>query len=535
MNYAQHITPNRTPAHEQADSRQVPNSGGGWTFEIDKWARLQRFLILGCEGGTYYTTERQLTIENAKCVQECLKEDGPRTVEIIWAVSVAGRAPKNDAAIFALALAAADSEPVTRTAALAAMPKVCRIGTHLFQFVEAVQSFRGWGRALRRGVARWYEEKTPEQLAYQVAKYAQRGGMSHRDVLRLVHPENTSERAAIYRYVTTGSGDAQTVKRKSGDVEARPAVELPAFLVALEELKKADAKRAAALIREHRFTHEMVTSEQKQSREVWEALAEEMPMTALVRNLGKLTQIGIVANMADATRNIAARISDTEQLRKARVHPIALLTALATYRQGHGEKGKLTWSPVAKILEALDAGFYAAFENVEPSGKKTMVALDVSGSMNSPAFGGLTAREVSTAMAMVAVRTEPEAMVVAFSSGLTALPITKTQRLDDIVAATNRLPFQYTDCSLPFLGAEHNKTPIESFQVWTDNETNAGALHPHQALKQYRKSMGIQAKLAVCAVTSTGFTIADPSDAGMIDVVGFDANVPRVLADFARG
>jgi 60 kDa SS-A/Ro ribonucleoprotein len=36
-------------------------------------------------------------------------------------------------------------------------------------------------------------------------------------------------------------------------------------------------------------------------------------------------------------------------------------------------------------------------------------------------------------------------------------------------------------------------------------------------------------------MTSTGFTIADPTDAGMLDVVGFDSAAPAIMADFARG
>jgi 60 kDa SS-A/Ro ribonucleoprotein len=36
-------------------------------------------------------------------------------------------------------------------------------------------------------------------------------------------------------------------------------------------------------------------------------------------------------------------------------------------------------------------------------------------------------------------------------------------------------------------------------------------------------------------MTATRFTIADPSDAGMLDVAGFDVSVPQVVADFSRG
>lgn len=60
-------------------------------------------------------------------------------------------------------------------------------------------------------------------------------------------------------------------------------------------------------------------------------------------------------------------------------------------------------------------------------------------------------------------------------------------------------------------------------------------MHPHQALYAYRKQTGIPAKLVVAGMTATAFSIADPDDAGMLDVAGFDAAVPTLIADFARG
>jgi 60 kDa SS-A/Ro ribonucleoprotein len=83
--------------------------------------------------------------------------------------------------------------------------------------------------------------------------------------------------------------------------------------------------------------------------------------------------------------------------------------------------------------------------------------------------------------------------------------------------------------------ATRNKVPVDTFVVYTDNETWAGKVHPFQALAEYRHRMGRQAKLIVVGMTATNFTIADPSDAGMLDVVGFDTAAPQVMADFARG
>ena len=124
-------------------SGQVPNSAGGFAWAVDDWSRLRRFLILGSEGGSYYASEKNLTRKNAKAVARCVAADGLRTVAEIVAVSTDGRAPKNDPAILALALAAGRGDEATRKAALEALPNVCRTSTHLFQFATFVEAFRG--------------------------------------------------------------------------------------------------------------------------------------------------------------------------------------------------------------------------------------------------------------------------------------------------------------------------------------------------------------------------------------------------------
>jgi 60 kDa SS-A/Ro ribonucleoprotein len=115
---------------------QVPNSAGGYAWQASQWDRLKRFLVLGSEGGSYYATETTLTIENANHVLACITEDGLRVIRETIAISDAGRAPKNDPAIFVLALCASLGDDATRKAALDALPQVCRTATHLFQFVE---------------------------------------------------------------------------------------------------------------------------------------------------------------------------------------------------------------------------------------------------------------------------------------------------------------------------------------------------------------------------------------------------------------
>ena len=399
---------NKTPQSAPIPgTSQVANSDGGFVFAVDDWTRLDRFLILGSEGGSFYATEQKLTRENAEGVLRCLALDGRRVVERIVAISDAGRAPKNDPALFALALAAKLGDVDTRRAAFAALPRVARIGTHLFHFAEHVKALGGWGRGTMRAFARWYTEMETSRLALQAVKYQSRDGWSHRDLLRKAHPVAKDDRQqAIFHWMTKGW---------EGVGEAPHPDQVLAMIWAFERAKslrdKKDVALLCGLIRDHRLPHECVPTEMKQHPEVWEALLPEMGLAAMVRNLGKMTEVGLLGAFSDAERLVVSRLEEAEALRAARVHPLQLLVALRTYAQGHGEKGKLTWTPRQRIVDALDGAFYRAFQAVTPTNARTLLALDVSGSMAGGLIAGLpgiTPRVGSAAMALVTAAVEPQ-------------------------------------------------------------------------------------------------------------------------------
>ena len=533
-------------------SGQVPNSAGGSTWEVDDRARLRRFLILGSEGGSYYASEWALTRENADAVERCIREDGLRAVAEITRVSEESRAPKNDPALFALAMAAGLGVEATRRAALAALPRVARTGTHLFQFATFVEQFRGWGRSLRRAVGGWYAGRSVEALAYQVVKYRQRDGVTHRDLLRLGHPagkvsagnpslEVSPQHAATFEWIVRGTVADGLPRLVEGFIRAQEA-ETP--------------KDAASLVREYQLPREALMPEHLTSAEVWAALLEDMPTGALIRNLATMTRVGVITPGSDGTAKVVAQLGDAERIRKARVHPIAVLAALRTYGAGRGARGRGEWNPVREVIDALDAAFYAAFENVEPTGKRLLLALDVSSSMlggQVAGVPGLAPRDASAALALVTAATESRYETVGFfagrggfhkrgggrfagrADGLTPLSISPRQRLDDAVKTVSGLPFGGTDCALPMLYAQAARREIDTFVIYTDSETWAGDIHPVQALRDYRHASGINARLVVVGMVSNGFSIADPADPGMLDVVGFDTATPQLIADFVRG
>lgn len=552
----------KTRQSAAATPDQQRNAAGGYTFAADDWARVHRFLTLGTDGGTYYAGDVELTRDNAGVVLRVAATDPIGLVNRIVEVSEAGRAPKVNPALFALAIAASVDDAEGRRAALAALPRVARTGTHLFLFAGYVEQFRGWGPTLRRAVGRWYTERPVDALAYQLVKYRQRGGWSHRDLLRLASPSGVSDparRTAFNWAVGKGLGDyAEALtpltgaQLKAGQCNAiRPALRadvVPDELAIIADFEDAQAATSAVrwvdvIERGNGLSWEMLPDAALAEPAVWEALIDRgMPQTALMRQLPRLTRLGVLTGAVGQV--VAAQLADAGRLAKARVHPVNVLVAQRTYASGQGVRGQAQWTPVAQISDALDAAFYAAYGAVRPAHKRTLLALDVSGSMEVAASGlPITCREASAALALVTAATEPQHRIIGFTAGsrgypdtaVTELDISRRRRLDDVCRYTAGLSMGATDCALPMVWALRNRVEVDTFHIYTDNETWYGDIHPHQALTQYRQQMGIDARLVVVAMTATRNSIADPADPRQLDISGFDSAVPTLLADFSRG
>jgi 60 kDa SS-A/Ro ribonucleoprotein len=533
----------------------VENNAGGFVFKLDEWKQLERFLILGTEGGTFYVSEKKLTADNANKVLLLLKKDGVKVVEKTVEMLKSGRAPKPDVAIFVLALAASKGDDATRKAALAAVPSALKTGTHLLKFVDTVNGLRGWGRGLKKAVQLWFKGRKDETLALQLVKYKQREGWSMKDVLRLAKPvPETDVQGKLFGWTAKNEkaewakaqvapGDKAldfvwAAEQASGTKFVAEQADTEQAKAILAEANQASVKKLVDLIVTYRLPREALPTEALNKVEVWEALLQEMPMTAMIRNLGTMSKIGLLKPLSDAERLVFQRLTDAERLRGSKVHPIQVLSALRTYSSGRGVRSAATWNVSNKVVEALDEAFELSFGAIEPAGTRHLLALDVSGSMTTGEIAGvpgLTPNVASAALAVVAARTEPWTAIMGFDHGIRELGLTAK---DSIVDATRKVSNIFnggTNVALPMTWALENKIQVDTFVVLTDNETWAGNIQPVQALKKYRQATGIGAKLIVVGMTSTGFTIADPEDSGMLDVVGFDGATPALMAKFAKG
>jgi hypothetical protein len=661
------------PQTFKLDINQVLNCSGGYVWKLSILEHVNRYLVLGGakDMGNYYMQAEKVSHECALSVLQMIRNPDPsqfvQLCDLLKAVSVGGRAPKQEPVLLSLAAAIVFAKtPEEKKIAFETLKVCIRIPTHAFMLAgfvrdlsmaKAVNRGKGWGTGFRRAMSHYYISHTGRDLAYHMTKYQNREGWTHADMIRMLHidpatladdgarlmfdyvmmkyarksktpsdktlttlaskhvvlpnpfkamtkaefekkldaietppipttaallitpkvgaqvptkvgaqvptkvggfisaltsimPSNPTATATAVTTVKQDKDDDSLViisdeevsgsKKKNGTQLQQVAYFLKHLNALHDAGEKKDVPLACALIRSGRLVREHVPTALFGSKEIWTTLLETMPMEALLRNLGKLTQIGVVA---DKYKEIAARITNQEEVLKARIHPIKVLVAYKVYKNGHGDLGSLVWTPNMFVMVAMTQLFKLSYGTITPTGQRIMVALDVSGSMSSPVLGSkiLNCRDASVAMALLYLETEKNVNVVAFSAGLTDLcapsrnQLTRGMTIDQALSVTNGMAFSNTDCVLPIKHAIEKNLQVDAFIVLTDNETYAPNEHPQSALVRYRVLTGIQAKLIVIGMTGNCFTIADPTDKNTLNLAGFDTSTPEIASMFLRG
>jgi 60 kDa SS-A/Ro ribonucleoprotein len=515
-----------TPQSKPLPGREAEmelNPNAGYTFRIDDWRRLTRFLILGTTSGSFYFTASDLTGQNVDAIIKCIQLDGKRVVDEIVRVADNGLAPKQSPAIFALALVATHGDVEARQYAFAKLNVVCRTASHLFEFIETLDTTRSWGRGFRRAVANWYNLRSTESLAYQIIKYRKRNNWTHRDALRQAHVKPaTPEHDELYGWVT-GKNEIKITNF--------------ALIEAFEKAQKPDATTSeiAKLIIDYRLPREAIPNRFLSEIAIWEALLNDMPYTALMRNLPKLTQIELIKPFGDWAKRIAAQLTDLERLKKAHVHPLSILTALGSYQRGYGlgamrrKQGGLRWTPNADIVAALNDAFLNSYQFVEPIHENILVAVDASGSMSGRTSIDFEALYVGAAIALYYVHANKNAHVIAYDTNVHAVNIRRGVSVEEAYQELKKMGGG-TDASLPVKYAMSQKLKnLDGILQITDNISWAGDRHASEALMNIRDKFARDIRLVNLAMTANRATIVDPRhESFAMEMAGFDASAPQI-------
>jgi 60 kDa SS-A/Ro ribonucleoprotein len=356
-----------------------------------------------------------------------------------------------------------------------------------------------------------------------------------RDVLRLAHPQGVDP--AVGEFILRGKADGDSPEIIKGFARMQASENVGDVLDTLSRFPS--------------LPWETIPTDFLKDVRVWHALFDNGALRgqALVRNVTRLARLGAFNDFKFAA-DFAGRLVDLGMIESTRLHPIQYLNAAVVYRDGQvdrrgwGGRNK-NWDTHGTVLDALNEGFHLAFQAVQPANKRTLVAVDVSGSMSCAALGlDLSCAQVSAAVSMTVARTEPASIIRGFTSSgsgygwrraaeLTDLGITARSDLADAMDKTRNHNFGSTDCAQPMLWADEQGIEIDTFVIITDSETWAGDVKPIDALNRYRDNSGIDARVAVLGVAGNPFTIADGPN--MMDFVGFSSDAPKALTDFSAG
>nr|XP_061795582.1 RNA-binding protein RO60-like [Nerophis lumbriciformis] len=518
-------------------------AGDSCHWEVSDKVRLRRFLCYGSEADIYTATEEaHLVVAHAGALLSMLQDgQGIEAVNEIKGFAQDGRAVGLEPCIFALALCSQHSEVTTKRAAFKAVREICQDPAHLFSFIQYKKELKEdmkcgiWGRALRKVVSDWYNSQDALSLAAVVTRCKQRGGWSHRDILRLSHTKPVDEAIAlISKYVTKGWKEVQVAyANKENTVDV---VKVLSYLEIVEKVKHScDETAVINLIEEHKLEKEQLLTDHLKSKLVWRALLKEMPLHSVLRIIGKMTAKKVLQPGGSETQALCERIQAEAVLKKAKIHPFSVLLASEHYKRGQGYQGKTKWVADGSILKALDIAFYKSFLNVEPVGKSFVVAVDVSTSLSSVVPGTSVSTAVAAAVVtMVFARTEAETHVLAYSEGAleqcsVSADMTLAQTTDELI----KIPGGSTDCTLPITWATENGKAVDVFIILTNNPLWAASASSVETLKKHRQMLGCSSKLVMCGLTSMGHTIADTEDRGLLSICGFDLGAFSVIRNFA--
>ena len=561
-----------------------------FTHTISLKDYITRILILGSKNNKYSSNSKGVDECAKKYIQEQIEAgNGNQILEVLREIYIAGRAPKQDSTFMIHALLCKASEVVLRKSALEFI-KEYRTISQIYSWKnfhsktpnsDGTQT-KGFGRAVKRALSDWILAKTPEQLRYQITKYMSRGEWGIKDLLKCIHTKTGSgddrvfkdkdgtdkpiktknngpatETDLVLRFIVDGSDKMVELATKHTLLESPTYKYLKAIdccknMTELENPKKLEF--LLKTIRHFRLTREQVPTAGLAMTPVQLALLtnEEhtkvtMPMTALLRNLANLTRLGVFDD-AHVLELVVNHLKNAEVIAKSRVHPVHVLTAWFTYRKGHGKMSKHSWTPNEAIVKVLQEMFYLSFKNVRPTGKRLCFLIDCSGSMGCDSLcEGVTNAEAAALLAMVFARAEANTdkpvshSFYLFTSGRGNEGLMDVSDLihakatfDNVLTAVQRSDWATTDISKGIVQATKFRRLYDGFVVLTDNDVNSG-IKPSIALQQYRKALGVQAKLAVVATQASDISIADPEDKGMMDFCGFDSHGPKILQEFFAG
>ena len=281
--------------------------------------------------------------------------------------------------------------------------------------------------------------------------------------------------------------------------------------------------RAVQAIEAGRLPYEIVSGIVSPTTAIWEYLAHQMPMRALMSNLNTLQRHGVL-DKQENVNYVVSRLTDEAALEKAMLWPSTVVTAYQNVTN-------------PRLKEALRAGIEISFRSVQHIPGRNAIFLDVSGSMNTDNFRH---KKNGAVLGLAALRNSPDAIFMCFDNYIYSPDVSS---LDSIatnfgkIMATGGGGTDIGQCISYMLGDPKTrydysarnmqaKTPtvVDNIIILTDEQQNSGSPLIRK-FKEYRSKVNKDARLFIIDVAPYDKRVAPEDTPGVYFIFGWSAQV----------
>jgi len=500
---------NKAVLKKKAKSADAVNEAGGPAYRLEPKEALAQLVLTGCLNGTFYmSADSQLDELKRYC-----ELNSP---EYIAKLAVYGRLHgymKDTPAFLLAVLHNHGSNKLLK----AVFPLVINNGKMLRNFVQIVRSGtlgrKSFGTATKRLIRNWLESRTDKQLFFDSVGTSP----SLADIIKMVHPRPlTPDREALYGYLI-----------------GKDVKELPDIVADWERFKNGVTDELPHV------PFQMLTSLQgddKRAREIWSFICKTSAWTMTRMNLNNFEKYGVF-DKGGMVKMVADRLADPQRIREANPFPYQLLMTYLAYNGTH-----------RSIKDALHDAMEVAVENVPALDGKVLIAVDTSGSMQSPVTGhrkgattNVTCVQVAALIAAAIMRKNRDAEVVLFDTTTHQVNVEPRDTVMTNAQKMNRHGGG-TDCSTPFRYWNKNKAKADAVVMVSDNESwfsisdRYGGVRGTDVMREWLefKERNRKARL-VCIDLTPNTTTQANTQPDVLNVGGFGDQVFNVMADFLNG
>lgn len=506
----------RTQTQKAPDATTVNNAGGRAYALSDKEA-LAQLIMTGTFNNTFYTDSAN-QVDN---VTKLLGRLGDENAEFVAKLAVYARSEgfMKDTPAFLLAwLSSHGSSQLFKQV----FDLVVDNGKMLRNFVQIMRS----GAVGRKSLGSAPKKKVQDWILHSPTMHLLRASVGNApslvDIFKMVHPRPQDlKQAALFKWFLGGS-----LSRDEMNL-------LPSFVQDLIKFRKGETQEIP------RVPFELLTS-MELTADQWKAIAENGGWQMIRMNLNTFGRKGLYSD-PEFVHMLSTRLMNREEISKAKVMPYQLFTTFLNLAGGIP----------SDITASLERALEHSLLNVPTFSGKTLVFVDVSGSMSSPITGhrqGATTKmrcvDVASLIASSLLRVNPNNTDVSMFD--TRVHQAKLDPKASVMAnahTISRFGGGGTSCQLPLIQANDRRTKADLVIYISDNEswfnTNRsyyGSIRSTETAEAWAvfKKRNPEAKM-VCIDLQPGMSTQAPStDPSVLNVGGFNDSVYRVIEQFIQ-